>query len=254
MPSAPRWIIHLDMDAFYAAVEQHDQPSLRGKPVIVGGRPDSRGVVSTCSYEARRFGVHSAMPLREAARRCPHGHLRPRAHVALRRGLPAGLRHPRPVQPAGRAALARRGLSGRHRVREAPRPAVVHRPADWWPGSRPNSASPASVGIAPNKFLAKVASDLRKPVRLRGGAAGGGRDLPRRPARRPALGRGAEDRRAPVAHGDRDHRRPARHAQGALVGGVGRGRHPLHELSRGPDDAGLPGEAAEASARRSPST
>ena len=61
------------MDAFYAAIEQHDQPALQGRPVIVGGRPDTRGVVSTCSYEARKFGVHSAMPLREAARRCPQG-------------------------------------------------------------------------------------------------------------------------------------------------------------------------------------
>ena len=68
-----RRIIHLDMDAFFAAIEQLDNPSYRGKPVIVGGSPHARGVVSTCSYEARKYGIHSAMPLREAARRCPHG-------------------------------------------------------------------------------------------------------------------------------------------------------------------------------------
>jgi len=67
-----RKIIHLDMDAFYAAIEQRDNPSLRGKPVIVGGDPDRRGVVSTCSYEARKYGVHSAMASRTAMRLCPH--------------------------------------------------------------------------------------------------------------------------------------------------------------------------------------
>jgi len=68
-----RKILHLDMDAFYASVEQLDNPAYRGKPVIVGGDPSKRGVVSTCSYEAREFGVHSAMPLQEAFRKCPQG-------------------------------------------------------------------------------------------------------------------------------------------------------------------------------------
>src|SRR5512145_1270997 len=68
-----RKIIHIDMDAFYAAIEQRDNPELRGKPVIVGGDPDRRGVVSTCSYEARKFGVRSAMPSKTAVRLCPQG-------------------------------------------------------------------------------------------------------------------------------------------------------------------------------------
>ena len=67
-----RKIIHIDMDAFYASVEQRDNKELRGKPVIVGGSPESRGVVATCSYEARKFGVHSAMPSKVAYVRCPH--------------------------------------------------------------------------------------------------------------------------------------------------------------------------------------
>ena len=66
-------ILHVDMDAFYAAVEVHDDPSLQGKPLIIGALPTERGVVSTCSYEARRFGVHSGMSIKDAYRLCPEG-------------------------------------------------------------------------------------------------------------------------------------------------------------------------------------
>ena len=70
--NSERAILHVDMDAFYAAIEQRDRPELRGHPVVVGAAPDKRGVVSTASYEARRYGVRSAMPSRTAYARCPH--------------------------------------------------------------------------------------------------------------------------------------------------------------------------------------
>lgn len=74
-------IMHVDMDSFFASVEQRDRPELKGKPVIIGGQKDSpRGVVSTCSYEARKFGVHSAMPISQAVKLCPHGIFLPGDH------------------------------------------------------------------------------------------------------------------------------------------------------------------------------
>ena len=71
-------IAHVDLDAFFASVEQRDNPDYRGKPLIVGALPGKRGVVAACSYEARKFGIHSAMPINEAHRRCPEGiYMRP---------------------------------------------------------------------------------------------------------------------------------------------------------------------------------
>ncbi len=158
-----RTILHVDLDAFFAAVEQRDRPELRGRPVIVGGGgPNQRGVVSAASYEARRFGVHSAMPLRTAGRLCPQGVFLPvdgRRYQQASREVMAILRRFTPqVQPisideAFLDVTASRALFGdgetiAHRIRDAIRDEV---------------GLTASVGVAATKLVAKVASDLRKP-------------------------------------------------------------------------------------------
>ncbi len=156
-------IIHVDMDAFFAAVEQRDNPELKGKPVIIGGSdPTSRGVVSTCSYEARKYGVHSAMPLREAYRRCPHGIYLPgdhRKYNSVSKEIRKIFRNFTPVVEPLSVDEAFLDVHGCERlfgnsveigikIKEE-----IQRQLDLT----------ASVGIAPNKFLAKLASDLNKP-------------------------------------------------------------------------------------------
>jgi len=158
-----RVIIHVDLDAFFAAVEQRDRPELRGKPVIVGGGgPDQRGVVSTASYEARRFGVHSAMPLRTAGRLCPVGIFLPvdgRKYQRVSREVMAILRRFTPlVEPisvdeafldvTASQALFGDGEAIARAIKEAVRREV---------------ALTISAGVATTKLVAKIASDLRKP-------------------------------------------------------------------------------------------
>jgi DNA polymerase-4 len=156
-----RVILHVDMDAFYASVEQRDDPSLRGRPVIVGGT-GGRGVVAAASYEVRRFGVHSAMPVREALRRCPDAACVPPRighYAAVSEQIFAVFREFTPLVQglsldeafldvtAGLRSLG----DGEHVAREIKR--LV----------RERTELTASVGVAPNKLVAKIASDLRKP-------------------------------------------------------------------------------------------
>jgi len=159
---AERSIIHVDMDAFYAAVEVLDDPALAGKPVIVGGTPEGRGVVSTASYEARRFGVRSAMSAWRAVRLCPEGvFLRPRFHryaevserifEIFRRFTP--LVEPLSIDEAFLDVTGCEGLFG----------SAVDMGRAIKQAIRDEIGLTASVGVAPNKFLAKVASDLEKP-------------------------------------------------------------------------------------------
>lgn len=155
-------IIHVDMDAFFAAVEQRDNPELIGKPVIIGGDPHSRGVVSTCSYEARKYGVHSAMPLREAYSRCPHGIFLPGHHDTYskvsREIRQIFFRFTPLVEPLsldeafldvhGCERLFGNAVEIGLKIKDAIKEEIN---------------LTASVGVAPNKFLAKLGSDLEKP-------------------------------------------------------------------------------------------
>ena len=157
-----RKILHIDMDAFFAAVEQHDNPDYRGKPVIVGGDPHSRGVVSTCSYEARKFGVHSAMPLREALRRCPQGIFTPVRgwrYAEVSRAVMKIMNQYTPlVEPLSldEAFLDLTGSEALFGQAEQIAREIVDRI------DRELGLS-ASAGLAPNKFLSKLSSDLEKP-------------------------------------------------------------------------------------------
>ncbi|MBN1130346.1 MAG: DNA polymerase IV [Chitinispirillaceae bacterium] len=157
-----RVVFHIDMDAFFASIEQRDHPAWRGKPVIVGAQPGTRGVVSAASYEARTFGVRSAMPISEARRRCPQGiYTRPRMDVYERESgevmrLLASF-SPRIEQVSVDEAFL--DMTGTARLLGEPRDAAC-RLSRLIAGERRLSAS---IGIAPNKLLAKIASDLDKP-------------------------------------------------------------------------------------------
>ncbi len=158
-----RVILHLDMDAFYAAVEVLDDPSLCGKPVIVGGTPSGHGVVSTASYEARRFGVRSAMPAVTAVRLCPDGVFlspRPKRYAELSRRVMAVLAEYSSVVEPISIDEAFLDITGSLRLAGAPREIAfeIKRRVHETTGGLT-----ASVGIAPSKFVAKVASDLCKP-------------------------------------------------------------------------------------------
>ena len=165
-PEPPRTILHVDLDAFFAAVEQRDQPELRGKPVVVGmGGSNDRGVVSAASYEARRFGIHSAMPIVTAKRLCPEAIFVPvdgAKYQRVSREVMAILRRFTPlVEPisideafldvTGSRALFGDGEAIGRAVREA---------------IRDELRLTASVGVATTKLVAKIGSDLRKPDAL----------------------------------------------------------------------------------------
>jgi len=155
----PRAIVHLDMDCFYAAIEVRDQPSLGGKPVGVGGARDRRGVLTTCNYEARKFGVRSAMPTFMALQRCPQLIVVPTRFDVYRREA-----------AAIRAILHRfTNLIEPLSLDEAYLDLTAH------PGAPASVAQlirglifsktrlTASAGIGPNKLIAKIASDIKKP-------------------------------------------------------------------------------------------
>src|SRR5688500_189112 len=162
MPPPPRAIAHVDMDAFYASVEQRDRPEFRGRPVIVGADPRGRGVVSAASYEARVFGVHSAMPIGRAARLCPHAAFVPvdmEKYARVSGEIMAILGDFSPLVEPVSVDEAFLDLTGTERL-FGPGPRAV---AQIKERIRSEIGLTASAGVAANKFVAKVASDLRKP-------------------------------------------------------------------------------------------
>jgi DNA polymerase IV len=158
----PAMILHVDMDAFYASVEERERPELKDQPVVVGGTPQGRGVVCAANYHARKYGLRSAMPAGKAVRLCPHAvFLRPRfdLYSAVSRQIRAIFHRYTPlVEPlsldeafldvTGSARLFGDGETIGRAIQTA---------------IRDELALPCSVGVAPTKFVAKIASDLRKP-------------------------------------------------------------------------------------------
>jgi len=157
-----RKIIHLDMDAFFASVEQRDSPSLRGKPVVVGGKPDSRGVVAAASYEARQYGIHSAMPCSQAYRKCPQTiFVKPRfeAYKKVSRQIRAiFLQYTDIIEPLSLdeaypdVTVNNVEQSSATIIAEQIRSEIYQQ-----------TGLTASAGVSYNKFLAKTASDINKP-------------------------------------------------------------------------------------------
>lgn len=155
-------ILHIDMDAFFAAIEVHDHPELKGLPVVIGSPPDRRGVVSTCSYEARKFGIHSAMPSRTAFQRCPKAVFLPpnmkRYHEVSMQIMEIFRRFTPLVEPlscdeafldvTGARYLFGDGVEIARKIKAT----VLD-----------ETGLTCSIGVAPNMFLAKIASDMNKP-------------------------------------------------------------------------------------------
>jgi DNA polymerase-4 len=163
-PAGERVIFHLDMDAFFASVEQRENPTLRGRPVIVGGSPERRGVVCAASYEARAFGVRSAMPTRTAARLCPEGIF-----------IPPRMERYREESRQIMGLLARFGgaveqvsvdeayLDMSHHFVGRDEPGMLRLGREMKDLIRSECGLTASIGIGSNKLLAKIASDFGKP-------------------------------------------------------------------------------------------
>lgn len=231
-----RSIIHVDMDAFYASVEQRDRPELRGRPVIVGADPRGRGVVAAASYEAREFGVRSAMPIGKAARLCPHAaflsvdvdkYARASGEIMAILSEYSPLVEPTSIDEAFLDVTGTDGLFGP--------PLLVAKTIKA--RIRKEVKLTASAGVAPNKFLAKLASDLEKPdglVEVKSGEEGAFlRDLPIEKL----WGVGLVTARELQAMGVETIGQLARLPVDVLVKRFGKTGTILHELAYGRDDS-----------------
>lgn len=156
------YILHVDMDAFYASVEVKDNPYLQDKPVLVGGSPEQRGVVAACSYKARQFGIHSAMPMSQALRLCPEAIVLPvrmSRYVELSKHIHKIFHNYTPEVEKISIDEAFLDVTGCIQLFGSAETIGRKIKADI----KQQTGLTASVGIAPNKFLAKLASDLEKP-------------------------------------------------------------------------------------------
>ncbi|HET6515873.1 MAG TPA: DNA polymerase IV [Thermodesulfovibrionales bacterium] len=156
-----RRILHIDMDAFFAAVEEKRRPELRGKPVVIGGSgdPTKRGVVSTASYEARKYGIHSAMPLQTAYKLCPHAVFLPvdyDEYARVSSMIKAKLKEISPLMEDVGIDEAFLDISENQKPSEVIATEIKG-------AIKAETGLSCSIGIAPNKLLAKIASDLQKP-------------------------------------------------------------------------------------------
>jgi len=161
-----RWIAHVDLDAFFASCEQRDHPEYRGRPVIVGAMPGNRGVVAACSYEARTFGIHSAMPIAEAHRRCPDAvFLQPnmQKYRQASQHVFEILGDITPVVEKASIDEAYLDLSGLEKISGPPE--VIGR--EIRQRIRAATGLTTSVGIGPNRLIAKLGSEAAKPDGLK---------------------------------------------------------------------------------------
>ncbi len=157
-----RVIMHVDMDAFFASIEQRNNPELRGKPVIVGGHPGSRGVVSTCSYEAREYGVHSAMPIAQAVQKCKDGvflSVDPSAYGYAAHQIKEIFQRFSPAVQMVSVDEAFIDITGSQRTHGTPVDIALKIKS----AVKQEIGITCSVGIGPNKLIAKLASGLEKP-------------------------------------------------------------------------------------------
>lgn len=245
-PSGGRIILHLDMDSFYASVEAHRRPELAGKPVVIGADPNGgkgRGVVSTCSYEARKYGIRSAMPISQAYVLCPHAVFLPpdfpayvQASAAVMAILKSyGFRMEQvsideaflDISPQGDFETAQ---TFAEEVREC---------------IRNRLGLSCSIGIAPSRTIAKIASDFRKPGGLTMVTPSAARDfLSPLPVRRiPGVGKKAEGMLFEM--GIRTIGDLAQQDIQVLIGRFGRSAIYLHQLACGIDSSGVPEGSGE---------
>ncbi len=156
------WFFHIDLDAFYASVEQYDDPSLKGRPVIVGGADSNRGVVSACSYEARKYGVHSAMPIFKARELCPKGvylPVRMKRYQRVSEHIMSIFSRYSPVMQQISIDEAFLDMTGTVSLWGPVEETAQRLQQDVYA----ESGLTASIGVAPNKYIAKMASDRNKP-------------------------------------------------------------------------------------------